>query len=295
VRLLVVGGSGFIGRQFLEHADLKGWEVCATYHSDTAFDPGPSVKTMRYDLLESDADFSAYDAAVYMAGNSNHTWALDHADGDMSLNAVGMARFLKSFHGDLVLLSTGAVYFGHEGRVDPQTPTAPLFPYAVSKLAGELLAGWAAANGRLRSLKVLRLYYAFGQGEEERRLIRRALVQFGIKRDPAFRINGTGESFMGPMHVTDVVQALELALTKGKPGVYDLPSDRPHTVRAIVEAAARVCGVEPQIELVPSAEKTLTFYSDQQAVRDELGFVQRLSLEDGMERYLEHLRGLAAG
>ena len=295
MKLVVVGGSGFIGRQFLEHADLGGWEVSATYHRATDFDPGPSIEKLQYDLLESSVDFSAYDAAVYTAGNSNHTWALDHPDGDMSLNAVGMARFLQSFHGDLVLLSTGAVYFGHEGRVDPRTPTAPLFPYAASKLAGELLAGWAAANGRLRSLKVLRLYYAFGPGEEERRLIRRALVQFGIKRDPSFRINGTGESLMGPMHVTDVVQALALALTQGKPGVYDLPSDKPHTVRAIVEAAARVCGVEPQIELVPSAEKLLMFYSDQQAVRDELGFVQRLSLEDGMERYLEHLRGRSAG
>ena len=286
MKLLVVGGSGFIGRHFLQHSDLTNWEVCATYGSDADFDPGHSIQTMRYDLLESDADFSSYDTALYMAGNSNHTWALDHADADMALNAVGMARFLKSFRGDLVLLSTGAVYFGHDGLVNPDTPTAPLFPYATSKLAGELLAGWAAADGRLRSLKVLRLYYAFGPGEEERRLIRRALVQFGLKRDPAFRINGTGESLVSPMYVTDVVHALELALTRGGPGVYDLPSD--------VEAAARVCGIKPEIELVPTAEKTLTFYSDQRAVRDEFGFVQRLSLEEGMERYLEHLRGQQA-
>jgi UDP-glucose 4-epimerase len=289
VKLLVVGGSGFIGRQFLEHADLKEWDVCATFHHDATFDAGRSIKTVRYDLLESDMDFSQYDAAVYMAGNSNHTWALDHADGDMSQNAVGMARFLQRFHGDLVLLSTGAVYYGHTGLVGPDTPTAPLFPYAASKLAGELLARWAEATGRLRSLKILRLYYAFGPGEEERRLIRRALVQFAVRGDPAFRINGTGESLMGPMYVTDVVRALELALTRGRPGVYDLPSDRPHTVRAIVEAAAAVCGVKPEIELAPSSEGTLTFYSDQKALRDELGFVQRLTLQEGMARYLEHL------
>lgn len=296
MKLLVIGGSGFIGRQFLEHADLAGWDVCATYHSDEGFPAHLKApySAMQYDVLSSEGDFSSFDAAVYTAGNSNHTWALDHADGDMELNAVGMARFLATFRGDLVLLSTGAVYYGHEGLVSPETATDPLFPYGVSKLAAELLARWAAENGRLRSLKILRLYYAFGPGEQERRLIRRALVQFGVKRDPEFKINGTGQSLMGPMHVTDVVHALELALKGGKPGVYDLPSDRPHTVREIVETAAKVCGIKPEIELVSSAESTLTFYSAQGPLAREFGFQQKLSLEQGMERYLEHLRHEAA-
>lgn len=291
MKLLVVGGSGFIGRQFLEHADLRGYDVCGTYrdHRGSASRYG----TMRLDLLTSDEDLSGFDAAVYMAGNSNHTWALDHAGEDMSLNAVAMARFLSTFRGDLVLLSTGAVYHGHEGLVGPQTPPDPLFPYAISKLAAELLARWAAANGRLKSLKVLRLYYAFGPGEEERRLIRRALVQFGVKREPSFRINGTGQSLMGPMYVTDVVHALELALKGGKPGVYDLPSDRPHTVREIVETAAKVCGIDPDIELVPSSEGTLTFYSSQEPLAKEFGFKQQLSLEESMTKYLDHLRHAA--
>ena len=295
MKLLVVGGSGFVGRHFLQHADLSAWKVSATYHKDAAFPDfvrglDRSYEALQHDLLESETDLSAFDAAVYVAGNSNHTWALDHADGDMMANAVGMARFLDRFHGDLVLLSTGAVYFGHDGLVSPETPAAPLFPYGASKLAAELLAGWAASTSRIRSLKVLRLYYAFGPGEEERRLIRRALVQFGLERDPRFRINGTGLSLMGPMYVTDVVHALELALKGGSPGVYDLPSDRPHTVREIVETAASVCGVKPEIELVSSPERTLTFYSEQAALKREFGFVQRLSLADGMERYLEHLR-----
>jgi len=290
VKLLVVGGSGFIGRQFLEHADLGGWDVCATHHSHEL---KCRYNTMRYDLLGADADLSDFDAAVYMAGNSNHTWALDHTADDMSLNAVAMARFLASFRGDLVLLSTGALYYGHAGLVGPFTPVDPLFPYAISKLASELLARWSAENGRLRSLKVLRLYYAFGPGEKERRLIRRALVQFGVKGERAFKINGTGQSLMGPMYVTDVVRALELALGRGAPGVYDLPSYRPYTVREIVETAAKVCGIEPEIELVPSTEGTLTFYSSQKPLQEVFGFEQRLSLEAGMKQYLEHLHHAA--
>ena len=300
MKLLVVGGSGFIGRQFLEHADLSGLEVSATYHADQDFPAylkslNPSYKAVPFDLLESKTDLGAYDAAVYTAGNSNHTWALEHTDGDMMLNAVGFARFLKSFHGDLVLMSTGAVYFGHEGKVSPESKTAPLFPYGASKLAGELLAGWAAENKKLRSLKVLRLYYAYGPGEEERRLIRRALVQFGIKKDPKFRINGTGQSLMAPMHVTDVVKALELAMKKGNPGTYDLPSSKPYTVKEIVETAAKVCGIDPDLELVPTSEATLTFFSDQKKLAEEFGFEQKLSLEAGMKQYLEHLRLEPAG
>ena len=299
MKLVVVGGSGFVGRQFLEHADLKGWDVSATYHDDAGFPDflaslNPSFHALRYDLLSSDTDLSSFDRAVYLAGNSNHTWALDHIDGDMSLNAVGMARFLSRFRGDLVLLSSGAVYFGHDGLVSPASHAAPLFPYGASKLAAELLAGWAAANQRLRSLKVLRMYYAFGPGEQERRLIRKALVEFGVHGHRRFRINGTGKSLMGPMYVTDVVRALELATHKGSPGTYDLPSERPYSVLEIVETAASVCGIEPDIELASSSEPTLTFYSEQQPFASEFGFVQRVSLEAGMKKYLEHLRSEAS-
>jgi nucleoside-diphosphate-sugar epimerase len=97
------------------------------------------------------------------------------------------------------------------------------------------------------------------------------------------------------MYVTDVVHALELALRGGSPGVYDLPSDRPHSVREIVETAAAVCGVKPDIELAPSSEQTLTFYSELAPFAEQFGFVQRVSLESGMKLYLEHLRNEAAG
>ena len=153
MKLLVVGGSGFIGRQFLEHADLSGLEVSATYHADQDFPAylkslNPSYKAVPFDLLESKTDLGAYDAAVYTAGNSNHTWALEHTDSDMMLNAVGFARFLKSFHGDLVLMSTGAVYFGHEGKVSPESKTAPSSPTAPPSWRASC---WPAGPPRTRS------------------------------------------------------------------------------------------------------------------------------------------------
>jgi nucleoside-diphosphate-sugar epimerase len=97
------------------------------------------------------------------------------------------------------------------------------------------------------------------------------------------------------MHVTDLVNALELALTKGRPGTYDLPSSKPYTVQEIVETAARVCDIEPDLELVPTSEETLTFYSVQEPFATEVGFEQKLSLEAGMKRYLEYLRSEPPG
>ena len=97
------------------------------------------------------------------------------------------------------------------------------------------------------------------------------------------------------MHVTDVVKALELAMKKGNPGTYDLPSSKPYTVKEIVETAAKVCGIDPDLELVPTSEATLTFFSDQKKLAEEFGFEQKLSLEAGMKQYLEHLRLEPAG
>lgn len=301
MKLLVVGGSGFVGRNFLPLFGAGGWTVTATYRSDETFPAfvaglGGDVRALRCELLDEANDFSGYDVALHLAGNRNHGWAGQHPDHDLLLNGVAMTRFLRSFRGSLVLLSSAAVYLGHEGLVSPATSAAPLFPYAISKLASELYARWAASTGALASCAVLRLYYAYGPGEEDWRLVRRALTEFGLRGARSFTINGDGRSLMGPIHVSDLVRALT-AVVEAAPvsGVYDILGERPYTVEEIVRTAADVCDVEVLIQHRDSDEAHLGFYSDLVPFSDAFGFAPALTLPDGMREYLGQLTREAAG
>lgn len=300
MRLLVVGGSGFIGRNFLSAFDASSHVVTATYRSDESFPEfigalEPGIQALRCDLLDESNDFSGYDVALFLGGNSNHTWAQQNPAVDLALNGVSMVRFLQSFRGRLVLVSSAAVYLGHEGLVSPATPVRPLFPYAISKLAAELYAQWSHSVGRLAGCTVLRLYYAYGPGEEERRLIRRALTEFGVRGATQFTINGDGASLLGPLHVSDLVRALELVVRDAKTaGVFDLPGERAYTVNEVVMAAAAECGVDVQIEHRATDEGHVAFYSELGPFAEAFGFQPAMSLRDGMHHYLNHLRHGAA-
>lgn len=300
MNLLVVGGSGYIGRNFLAAFDAGAEKVVATYRSDERFPDflhrlNSDVRPLRCDLLEPSNDFSEYDVALYLAGNANHGWAGQNPHGDLNANGVAMTRFLDTFRGRLVLLSSAAVYLGQEGLVSPATPTSPLFPYAISKLASELYARWAESTGRLAECTILRLYYAYGPGEEARRLIRRALTEFGLRGSRAFEINGDGRSLMGPMHVSDLAAALRLAVGSSETGVFDLMGERAYTVAEIVTTAASVVGVDVELSHRPSEEAHLGFFSDPSAFANAFGFKPRFGLATGMRDYLEELRREAGG
>jgi dTDP-4-dehydrorhamnose reductase len=296
VNLLVVGGSGFIGRNFLAMFKPEGHPLAATYHTDETFPEFArgleyEVRTIRCDLLDESNDFSVYDTALYLAGNSNHGWAGQHPAEDLGLNGAAMARFLQSFRGRLVLLSSAAVYLGSDGLVGPSTATHPLFPYAISKLASELYAQWARSVGRLESCTVLRLYYAYGPGEETRRLIHRTLTEFGLMGGTRFTVNGDGRSLMGPIHVSDLARALGLVLRSDEAsGVYDVMGERAYSVNEIVSLAASVCGAEAEIEHVATHEDHLGFYSDPEPFARAFGFQPAFALREGMADYLRHLR-----
>jgi nucleoside-diphosphate-sugar epimerase len=300
VNLLVVGGSGFIGRNFLSTFKPEGHPVASTYHADESFPEFAGgldyeVRTIRCDLLDESNDFSAYDTALYLAGNSNHGWAGQHPAEDLALNGAAMARFLQSFRGHLVLLSSAAVYLGNDGLVGPSTVTHPLFPYAISKLASELYAQWARAEGRLVGCTVLRLYYTYGPGEEARRLIFRTLTEFGLRGATRFTVNGDGRSLMGPIHVSDLARALGLVVrSDDTSGVYDVMGERAYSVNEIVSLAASVSGVEAEIEHVATNEDHLGFYSDPNAFAQAFEFQPAFALREGMEDYLRHLRNESA-
>jgi nucleoside-diphosphate-sugar epimerase len=286
VRLLVVGGSGFIGRNVVA---ALGGGLTATYHQDAtfpAFAAGHGAVRLRCDLLaDGGPDLGGYDTCLYLAGNANHTFAAQHPDEDLRVNALAVARFVERFRGRLILLSTGAVYFGLSGPVSPRSPTAPTFPYAISKLAAELYVKSARANGRLAGATVLRFYNAFGPHEKQRRIVPRLIQRFAVEGRADFELTGPPDTTMQPMYVEDVAAALGAALRADLDGrTLDLCGP-PVALIDLVRRVGRACGVEPRVTSVPTTEAPIRWRSSNRAFAGATGFRARCSLEAGVRRY----------
>jgi len=306
MNLLVVGASGFIGRNLLLSLP-RDVEVTALYNQSTGFveflrlEGLTNVRPLRADLTcPKDVRFvartaSVFERCVYLAANGDPAVSVARPGFDLTSNCLGLVNLLEilSF-GVLVFLSSGAVYDGHVGPVSPETPLRPGLPYAISKMAAEHYLRHFQGRGRVRRAAAVRFFGAFGPHEPSRKIYSRLVRQFGIRRDPHFTLRGDGKNLIDAMYVSDAVRALNLLLESAEPHLtLDLSSGQPLTLTDLVQRAAAVFGVQPEISYEGDVPEHIEFHSTDRSMVERFGFLPAVTLETGLRNLHSHLAARA--
>ncbi|MFI6406253.1 SDR family oxidoreductase [Streptomyces sp. NPDC050548] len=135
MRVLVVGGSGFLGTELVRRASAAGWATAATYCSARPDTVPPDVSWHRLDLRTNtrlgDLLAELEPDAIINATSGQSDWAVT-ADGSVRV-AMAAAR-----HGcRLVHVSSDAVFSGSRVSYDESCPPDPVSPYGAAKAAAE--------------------------------------------------------------------------------------------------------------------------------------------------------------
>lgn len=253
MRILVTGGSGFIGRHVVA-------ALCEAGHHVTVVDrkPHPDVPYVTGELedpaIRDQAVAPGTDAIVHLAAETSVLGSISRPARVHSVNVDVTAALLELARerevGAFVLASTNAVAGPVEGVMTEQVPLAPLTPYGATKAAGEvLLSGYSGAFG-LRT-PALRLTNVYGPGMLHKdsfvpRLLRAAAAGEGVQ------VYGDGFHRRDLIHVRDVARAFALAVTDWPSGPVIIGNGTAHTVRDLVEAAREATGCPIPVEHVPA-------------------------------------------
>lgn len=244
-RVLVTGGTGFVGRQVLRALAERRIPLRAVIRTATAARLPDGIGDL--DVLETDDLFAEtaawWETACKGIGKVVHlAWVatpgtyltapenLDCLSGTLAL-AKGAARAgVERFLG----VGTCFEYDLGERVLSVETPLRPTTPYAGAKAAAfQALSQWLPAQGI--SFLWARLFYLYGEGEDPRRLVPylRKQLAAGLRADLT-----SGRQIRDFLDVREAAKQLVDALYSDAGGAYNLCSGVPVTVRQLAERIA---------------------------------------------------------
>lgn len=303
MRVLVTGGAGFIGCNFVHWTRANRPDVqitvldALTYAgNERSLDPvRDQIEFVHGDVTDArlvDTLVSSTDTVVHFAAESHNDNSLHDPSPFLATNVVGTFTVLEAVrqHGvRLHHISTDEVYGDLElddpNRFREDTPYDPSSPYSATKAGSDLLVrAWVRSFGIAATISNCSNNY--GPYQHVEKFIPRQITNLidGV----APKLYGEGRNVRDWIHVDDHTSAVWAILDHGTSGeTYLIGADGEHSNRQVVEALLEVFG-QPRdaFELVPDRPgHDLRYAIDSTKLRTELAW---------QPRHADFLQGLAS-
>lgn len=262
MKLLVTGGAGFIGSNFVryilhEHPD---WEIInldkLTYAGNLEnlkdIENNPRYRFVKGDIADrkliSNLLQGKIDVIINFAAESHVDRSILDASPFIETNIKGTQTLLEGAHqykvGKFIQVSTDEVYGSMEkGKFTEESPLSPNSPYSASKTAADLLchAYWKTYQ---LPVVVTRCSNNLGPFQFPEKLIPLAITN-ALENKP-IPIYGDGLNVRDWIYVLDHCRALDLVLQKGKPGeIYNIAANQEKTNLQLIHKLLDIMG-KPQ-------------------------------------------------
>lgn len=309
MRLLVTGGAGFIGSNFVHHV------VEHTDHMVTVLDaltyagnreslaglPSERVSFVHGDITDAalvDELFAGADAVVHYAAESHNDNSLDDPRPFLDTNIIGTYTLLEAArrHGTRFHhISTDEVYGDLElddpARFTETTPYNPSSPYSSTKAGSDLLVrAWVRSFGVRATISNCSNNY--GPYQHVEKFIPRQITN--VLRGIRPKLYGAGANVRDWIHADDHSSAVLTILDQGRIGeTYLIGADGERSNRDVVELILTLMGqpADAYDHVADRAGHDLRYAIDSSKLRSELGWAPRFGdFEGGLAATIDWYR-----
>jgi dTDP-glucose 4,6-dehydratase len=304
MKLLVTGGLGFIGSNFIisilknypdftiinvdaelegsNHENLKEVQNSKNYHYIRG-------NINDHNLMEK--TISESDAIINFAAESHVDRSISNARPFMDSNIMGVFTILeiiKNQRKRLVHISTDEVFGSLKNEsADEKFRLNPSSPYASSKAAAELLINsYVVTHGC--DIVITRCTNNYGPRQYPEKLIPKTIsLAMENKKIPIY---GTGKNIRNWIHVNDHTEAVTKVLFKGKSGEsYNISTPYELDNLTIVRKILILMG--KSTDMIEFVEDRLghdfRYSMNSTKIRNELGWSEKIDFEHGLQKTVE--------
>jgi len=242
MRILVTGGCGFIGSNFIKHMVKKYSDYHITNYDKLTY-AGNRKNTVEcefydnYHFVKGDiCDYNKLkkvvksldiDTIINFAAESHVDRSIENSDEFIDTNINGTYTLLKLLHEfqikKYIQISTDEVYGTLKEDDEPfteNTPITPNSPYAASKASADMLCRSFYETHKY-PIMITRCSNNYGPNQYPEKLI--PLMIQKAKEGKKLPVYGNGKNIRDWVHVQDHCEAIDVVLHKGKDGeVYNI-------------------------------------------------------------------------
>ena len=305
--VLVTGATGFAGSHLIDlvqpsGASITGWR--RTGHPRP--EANPSVQWQAVDLLDRDAVRRAIaevrpSKVFHCAGAAHVGQSWDDARETLATNVLGTHHLLNGLRaagiGARVLIpGSSYVYRPSDHALKESDPIGPASPYALSKLAQEMLG----ARG--------------GSDDGQEVFVTRSFNHIGARQNPSFAVAsfarqialieagrvaptiqaGNLDTERDLTDVRDTVRAYRDIVERGRPGtVYNVCSGRAYRIRDVLDRLIALSRVPVRVQIDAARYRphdTPLLLGDPTRLKEDVGWEPAIELEQSLADLLEYWR-----
>jgi len=304
MRILVTGGTGFIGSHLIPELIKRSYDV----YSMERYIAGRigqlhRVKTVYADLNDGFTVRKTIrtvkpEVVIHLASISAVSYSYDHPQEVMETNLVGTINLAEACLRETdnfkqLLFAGSSEEYGNNGYEIQVEANAlfPASPYAVSKVACEKYLGYMKEAYDF-PITILRPFNTFGRKDDSYFLIEKTIVQMFTQKNVRL-IDPT--PVRDWMYVADHVNAYLTCLNNDRAlsGTFNFCTGKGLTIKETVEKISELTDFKGEIqwESAPArpTESKIIIGSYRKA-RDILGWKPKYSLEEGLKETIEYWR-----
>lgn len=307
MKILITGGLGFIGTNFIRYwldrnpndqiINLDKITYAANPQNLTDFDSDKRYRFVKGDILDNgvvEELVSEVDLIVHFAAESHVDRSIDDPLLFVKTNVLGTYTLLKSalknktrFHHISTDEVFGSIPFGSSDQFSEDTPYNPSSPYSASKASSDHFVRSFYKTFNL-PVTITNCSNNYGPFQHPEKLIPRMITNLidGHK----VPIYGAGQNFRDWLFVDDHCSAIEAVINKGKIG-------ETYCIGGLKESTTNIDIAKKVIKLMGKSEESIEYVADRPAhdnyavswnkINSELGWEPKETLDTGLKKTVE--------
>lgn len=306
MKILVTGGCGFIGSNFIRHMltsypDYRIINLDALTYAGNPENLRGITDIGRYTFVKGKIEdssllktlMSGVDGVVHFAAESHVDRSIVDAQPFLVTNVIGTSVLLEAAKRvamkRFIHISTDEVYgaLGEEGKFTETTPLLPNSPYAASKASGDMIVRAYHETYDFPAI-VARPSNNYGPYQFPEKLI--PLMIANLLEDKPVPVYGEGKNVRDWLFVEDNCRAIDMILHGGRAGeVYNVGGNAERRNIEIVKKVLEIMGKDETLitYVADRPGHDYRYALDNTKIERELGWRSSVDIETGLEKTID--------